>query len=139
MSTNNPRLTFINLPVRDLSRSIEFFTRLGFTFNPQFTDETATCMIISEQAYAMLLTTPKFAEFTHKELNDASRATEVIVAVTADSRAEVDEFFNNVLAAGGTMATDTLDLGFMYSRSFYDLDGHHWEVFWMDPAQAQAA
>jgi predicted lactoylglutathione lyase len=127
------------LPVRDLSRSIAFFTQLGFAFDPRFTDETATCMILSEQAYVMLLTMPKFAEFSHKDPVDSNKSTEVIVAMTAESRSGVDGFFDKVLAAGGTTATDTMDLGFMYSRSFYDLDGHHWEIFWMDPAAFQAA
>jgi uncharacterized protein len=129
-----PRKIFVNLPVKDLKNSIAFFTALGFTFNPQFTDETATCMIISAEAYAMLLSEPRFKGFTKKAISDTAKATETIIALSADSRAEVDTFADKALASGGTTAMPPVDLGFMYGRSFYDPDGHHWEIFHMDPA-----
>ena len=125
---------FVNLPVRDLKRSVEFFTRLGFTFNPRFTDEQATCMIVSEEAFVMLLVRERFREFTKKQLCDTSTHTEGLVALSCGSRAEVDGMVKTAIAAGGTHAVDPIDHGFMYGWSFYDLDGHHWEVFWMDPS-----
>jgi hypothetical protein len=125
---------FVNLPVRDLRRSVEFFTKLGFEFDPKFTDEQATCMIVSEEAFVMLLVEKRFQDFARRPICDASRSTEGIFALTAGSRAEVDELVNAALAAGGTRAADPMDLGFMYGWSFYDPDGHHWEVFYMDPA-----
>ena len=131
------RLIFLNLPVRDLDASKEFFGKLGFAFDPKFTDETATCMIVSEQAFVMLLTEQKFAEFTKKGVADADRATEAIVAVSAESRDEVDQLADTALGASATAANDPLDMGFMYSRSFSDLDGHLWEVVWMDPAAVE--
>jgi predicted lactoylglutathione lyase len=131
------RLLFLNLPVRDLPASIAFFTQLGFTFNPMFTDEHATCMIVSEQAYVMLLDEPRFADFTTAPTADATQATEAIIAVSAEDRAGVDAFADAALAAGGTPAKDPMDLGFMYGRSFKDLDGHHWEVMWMSPEAVQ--
>ena len=134
MKTNRSRKMFVNLPVRDLRRSVEFFTKLGFEFDPKFTDEQATCMIVSEEAFVMLLVEKRFQDFARRPICDASRSTEGIFALTAGSRAEVDELVNAALAAGGTRAADPMDLGFMYGWSFYDPDGHHWEVFWMDPA-----
>ncbi len=131
------RKVFINLPVRDLKRSKEFFTRLGFEFNPQFTDETAACMVISEEAYTMLLTEKRFADFTRKKIADTSTHTEALIAVSADSRAEVESLFEKAIAAGGSEAMEPVDYGFMYCRTFYDLDGHHWEVMWMDPAAVE--
>ena len=128
------RLLFVNLPVADLPASIAFFTKLGFTFNPQFTDETTTCMIVSEQAYFMLMVQPRFAEFATKPVADASTTTEALFCVSAESREAVDALADAALAAGGTPAKDPMDQGFMYGRSFNDLDGHHWEVMWMDPA-----
>jgi predicted lactoylglutathione lyase len=132
----NPRLLFVNLPVRDLKKSMEFFSLLGFEFNPKFTDENAACMIISDKAFAMLLAEPYFKGFTRKEICDTSRSSEGLFALSADSRAEVDEVVERALASGATRAMDPQDHGFMYGRSFYDLDGHHWEVMWMDPAVA---
>ena len=132
-----PRKLFVNIPVSDLQRSIDFFETLGFTFNTQFTDATATCMLVGEDAYFMLLTTEKFADFSKRPIGDARRETGALFAITVDSRAEVDAFTEKALAAGGSHAAEPQDHGFMYSRSFYDLDGHHWEVFWMDPAAIQ--
>ena len=131
------RKLFVNIPVRDLQRSIDFFETLGFTFNTQFTDATATCMLVGEDAYFMLLTREKFADFSKRPIGDPRSETNAMLAITADTRAEVDAFADKALAAGGTPAADPQDHGFMYSRSFYDLDGHHWEVFWMDPAALQ--
>jgi predicted lactoylglutathione lyase len=126
------RKMFVNLPVRDLPRSVEFFTRLGFTFNPQFTDESATCMIVSEEAFVMLLVEPRFRDFTDRQICDTATRTEGIFAISAESRAEVDQMVDTALAAGGKVAQPPQDHGFMYLRSFYDLDGHHWEVVHMD-------
>jgi predicted lactoylglutathione lyase len=127
------RMLFVNLPVQDLTKSTEFFARLGFTFNEQFTDENATCMVVNEQACVMLLAAPFFAGFTTKEVVEAAGGTEVIIAVSAHSRQEVDALVDTALALGGGAAKETNDQGSMYGRSFYDLDGHAWEVLWMDP------
>jgi hypothetical protein len=128
------RMIFVNLPVKDLEASKKFFAELGFEFDRRITDETATGMIVNESAYVMLLTEAKFAEFTTKPTVDATAATEAIVAVSADDREGVDSFADAALAAGASRATDPIDYGFMYSRSFYDPDGHYWEAVWMDPA-----
>lgn len=125
---------FVNLPVKDLPKSIEFFTKLGFTFNPQFSDENGTCMIVGEDAYVMLLTEPFFKRFTKKELVNAPTATEVIVAVSADSKDEVNDIVNAALAAGGKVSNESTDQDLMYSWSFQDLDDHLWEVLYMDPS-----
>jgi hypothetical protein len=124
---------FVNLPVKDLNRTIEFFTKLGFTFNPQFTDETATCMVVSEDIYVMLLTHEKFKVFTPKEICDATRFTEVLISLTCDSRSEVDRLVSLAVAAGGSTYNEPQDHGFMYTHGFQDLDGHIWEVFIMEP------
>ncbi|WP_183341077.1 VOC family protein [Conexibacter arvalis] len=130
-------MLFVNLAVRDLDASIRFFRALGFEFNPKFTDESATCMIVSEQAYVMLLVEPRFADFTTKPIADPAKSTEALYCVSAASREEVDSFADAALAAGGTPAKEPQDFGFMYGRSFHDLDGHHWEVMWMDPQAAE--
>ena len=124
---------FVNLAVSDLNKSVEFFTRLGFSFNPQFTDENATCMIVNDEAFVMLLVKPFFQGFTHKSLVDAHQSSEVLTALSYDSKARVDELTNIALAAGATENRPPQNMGFMYSRSFSDLDGHIWEPFWMDP------
>ena len=123
---------FVNLPVKDLNKSIEFFTKLGFTFNPQFTDENATCMVIGENIFAMLLTEPFFKTFTKKDICDSSKSTEAILAIDAASRKDVDEMVNNAVNAGGLEPKETQDHGWMYGRSFQDIDGHLWEVLYMD-------
>ena len=125
---------FVNLAVKDLERSKRFFTELGYDFNPQFTDANAACLVISEDIYAMLLVEPFFKTFTSKELVDARTSTEVLIALSVDSREEVDLMATRALAAGGTEPRAAQDLGFMYSRAFDDLDGHTWEPVWMDPA-----
>ena len=137
MAAQNSRMIFVNLPVRDLEKSVEFFTRLGFTFNPKFTDDNATCMIVSEQASVMLLVTPFFQTFTKNAICDTSSHTEALLALSCVSRAEVDEMVATAIAGGGKHAMPATDHGFMYSWSFYDLDNHHWEVLWMDPQMAQ--
>jgi predicted lactoylglutathione lyase len=128
------RKIFVNLAVKDLGRSVDFFTKLGFSFDPHMTDETATCMIVSDEAFVMLLTEAKFREFTRKELVDTATQNEAILALSADSREAVDELAETALREGGSFANDPLEYGFMYGRSFNDLDGHLWEVFWMDPS-----
>jgi predicted lactoylglutathione lyase len=131
------RSVFINIAVINLQKSMEFFTALGFTFNPQFTDDKAACMILSEQGYVMLLSEPFFRGFTKKEPADTSKSTEAMFALSCESRAEVDQLVRKAIDAGGTHAMDPQDHGFMYGWSFYDLDGHHWEVMWMDPQAVQ--
>ena len=133
MTENRSRKMFVSLPVRDLKQSMDFFGKLGFSFNPQFTDEKAACVIIGEDAYVMLLTEAFFRTFTRKELCDTSKYSEGLFALSCNSRAEVDEMVKTAIAAGGKHAVDPQDHGFMYGWSFYDLDGHHWEVIWMDP------
>ena len=125
---------FVNLPVKDLNKSIGFFKNIGFTFNQQFTDETAACMVISEDIYAMLLTHAKFNEFTTKQIVDSSNNAEVIVALSTDSKDQVQKTVDRAIKAGATEPISAKDYGFMYQRSFQDLDGHLWEVLWMDPA-----
>ena len=128
------RSIFVNLPVRDLKKSMAFFSGLGFEFNQQFTDEKAACMIVSGDAFVMLLTEPFFKTFTTRAICDTATQSEGLFAFSCSSRAEVDELVKKAIAAGGTPAMDPQDHGFMYASSFYDLDGHHWEVLWMDPA-----
>ena len=128
------RMVFPNLAVEDLERAVAFFTELGFAFDERFTDDTATAMVVNEQAVVMLLTKAKFAEFTTRDLADPTKQTEAIIALSADSREDVDAFAEKALAVGGSPAKEPMDLGFMYGRSFHDPDGHHWEIFWMDPA-----
>jgi len=129
-----PRMLFVNLPVQDLSTSVAFFASLGFDFNEQFTDEKAACMVVSDQACVMLLARPFFSSFTAKEVADAGTTTEAILAVSAGSRAEVDALVDRALALGGGAGAEPSDDGSMYGRSFFDLDGHAWEVMSMDPS-----
>jgi predicted lactoylglutathione lyase len=136
MTAKPARKIFVNLPVRDLKRSMEFFAKLGFEFNPRFTDDKAACMVVSDEAFVMLLVEPFFKTFTEKQLCDSSSHTEAICALSCGSRAAVDETVQQAIAAGGKHAMPAMDHGFMYGWSFYDLDGHHWEVFWMDPRAA---
>jgi len=131
------RLLFLNLPVTDLPASREFFAVLGFEFNEKFCDDGAVCMIVSNQAYVMLLQRNRFAEFVTKPVADATEATALTVAVSAEDRGAVDAFAETALAAGASAAKDPQDYGFMYQRSFHDLDGHLWEVAWMDPVAVE--
>lgn len=123
---------FVNLPVKDLNKTIEFFTKLGFTFNPQFTDENATCMIVGEDIFVMLLVENFFKTFTKKEICDTAKNTEVIVALSAESREKVDQMITKAFEAGGTESRAPQDHGWMYGRSFQDNDGHLWEIIYMD-------
>ncbi|MGW7527431.1 VOC family protein [Streptomyces sp. NPDC054783] len=131
------QMIFVNLPVNDLDASKKFFTELGYTINPQFSDEKAASVVISDTIVAMLLTKPFYATFTEKEIADATKSSEVLVALSAESREKVDELVDKALASGATPSGHTQDLGFMYGRAFDDLDGHTWEVIWMDPAAVQ--
>jgi predicted lactoylglutathione lyase len=128
-----PHKLFVNIPVNDLQRSITFFEALGFAFNTQFTDATATCMLVGEDAYFMLLTTERFAGFSKHPMGDPRKETNALFSLSVNSRAEVDELVHKAVAAGGSHAVDPQDHGFMYGWSFRDPDGYHWEVFWMDP------
>ena len=123
----------MNLPVKDLNKSIEFFTKLGYSFNQQFTDETATCMVVTDDIFVMLLTEEKFKTFTTKEICDAKKYTEVLVALSLESRAKVDEMVRKAVAAGGATYNEPQDHGFMYAHGFQDLDGHIWELIYMEP------
>ena len=125
---------FVNLPVKDLKRSMEFFTELGYQFNAQFTDETAACMIVSEDIYIMLLTHPKFKEFTPKAICDATKSTEVLVCLSCESREKVDNLVRKAVAASGITYAEPKDYGFMYQHGFQDLDGHIWELIYMEPS-----
>lgn len=137
MTTQNARKLFVNLSVKDLKKSMEFFSKLGFEFNPKFTDDNAACMIVSEHAFFMLLAEPFFKTFTKREICNTATHTEGLYCISAISKQAVDSLVNKALAQGGKPAQEPIDHGFMYGSSFYDLDGHHWEVMWMDPAAAQ--
>jgi predicted lactoylglutathione lyase len=125
---------YLNLPVKDLDKSVEFFTALGFSFNPDFTDENATCMIVNDDAFVMLLKEGFFSTFTSKPIADTTGSTEAIMAFSVASREAVDETIRTALTSGGTPSQEAQDYGFMYNHSFQDPDGHLWEVMWMDPA-----
>jgi predicted lactoylglutathione lyase/uncharacterized protein YndB with AHSA1/START domain len=129
---------FVNLPVKDLNKSIEFFIQLGFSFNPQFTNEEATCMILGENIFAMLLVEKRFRDFTKKEIADATKTTEVLIAIDAESKEKVIEMVEKAKAAGGTIYMDAADHGWMYQHSFADLDGHQWEIGFMDMSRLPA-
>ncbi len=131
------RKIFVNLPVRELDASKAFFRALGFSFNSQFTDDTAACLVISDEIYAMLLTREKFRQFAPQKVCDSRRSNEVLLCLSCDSRGEVDELAEKALAAGGKNAREPMDHGFMYERSIQDLDGHVWEFVWMDAAAIQ--
>ena len=124
---------FVNLPGRDLNKSVAFFTKLGFKFDARFTDATATCMIVGEDIFVMLLTHEKFKTFTPKEICDATKSTEVLVCLSSESREKVNEMVRNAVAAGGTTYNEPQDHGFMYGHGFQDLDGHIWELIYMEP------
>ena len=127
------RKIFVNLPIKNMERSQAFFRALGFSFNPQFTNEQGACMVIAEDIFAMLLVEPFFQSFTRKPIADATKTTEVLVCLSCESRAEVDELVRKAVAAGGTAPNAPQDHGFMYGHGFQDLDGHIWELAYMDP------
>jgi predicted lactoylglutathione lyase len=132
-----PRKLFVNIPVSNVQRSIRFFEDLGFTFNTQFTDATGAAMLVGEDAYFMLLDPEKFASFSKHPIGDARKETNAIYALGVESREAVDAMVKKAVASGGSYAVQPQDHGFMYGWSFYDLDGHHWEAFWMDPKFVQ--
>ena len=137
--TGSDRLVFVNLPVADVAASRAFFTRLGFAFDERFCDAQTACLQLSDAAYVMLLERPRFADFTAKPLGDPATTTSALICVSAPDRPGVDALAEAALQAGGSPAKEPLDHGFMYGRSFYDPDGHHWEVMWMsEQAVAQA-
>jgi predicted lactoylglutathione lyase len=134
MSTNSTTKVFVNLPVKDLPRAKEFFGKLGFDFNAQFSDDTGACMVVSEHTYVMLLTHGKFKAFAPNAIADANKSTEVLVALSCENRGKVDELVAKAVAAGGRTYNKPQDYGLMYGHGFQDLDGHVWEVFYMDPS-----
>jgi hypothetical protein len=138
MAKPRDTLTFINLPVRDVARAKEFFTGLGFAIDPRFSGEQAACVIISELAGVMLLAEPFFAEFARSQTADTSRVREAIVALTLGSKDQVDEMLRVALKTGATLAAEAGPMGPGYGASFYDLDGHLWEIGWMDVSQLAA-
>ncbi len=123
---------FVNLPVKDLSKTMDFFSHLGFTYNKQFTDDKAACMVISDDSFVMLLTEKFFRTFTKKKVVDATRNTEVLVSISAESRERVDQMMKIAMSMGATEAGEPQEMSFMYGRSFNDPNGHIWEIVWMD-------
>lgn len=128
---------FVNLPVKDLQKSMAFFATLGWSHNPQFTDETAASIVISDTIYVMLLTHDKYRQFTDKPIADAQKTSQVLIALAAETPEEVNRIADAALEAGASEPKPPQDYGFMKLRTFEDLDGHHWEVLWMDPAHVQ--
>ncbi|MFF3467430.1 VOC family protein [Streptomyces sp. NPDC001984] len=131
------QMIFVNLATDDVEASKKFFTELGYTINPQFSTEDCACVVISDTIIAMLLGKQRYADFTKKEIVDSTQSSEVLICLSAESREKVDELVNKAIAAGGTASGEAQDQGFMYGRAFDDLDGHTWEVMWMDPAAVQ--
>lgn len=130
------KLVFINLPVKDLPRSRTFFEGLGYHFNPHFSNDQGACLVISDTIHAMLLTEPFFQTFTKKPISDAKKSTEVLICLSCESREEVDSLVAKAVAGGGTTPNEKQDHGFMYGHGFEDLDGHVWELMYMDPNAA---
>ncbi len=139
MHTGSNGLTCINLPVRDVRASREFFSTLGFTFDDRFSDEQSACLVLSDKAFVMLLEHPRFEGFVAKEVGDPTTSTACLLGVSAASREAVDALADSAFEAGATSATEPVDYGFMYGRSFYDLDGHHWELIWMSEEAVDGA
>ena len=133
-----PTMIFVNLPVKDLEKAKAFWQAVGYSFNPQFTDEKAGCLVISDTIFAMLLQEQYFQTFTTRGITDATKAKEVLLGLSADSREGVDQLVDKALAAGATVPREPKDYGFMYQRSFEDLDGHLWEIIYMDPSYVQS-
>jgi len=132
------QMIFVNLATNDLETAKRFFTELGYSINPQFTTDDCACVVISETIVAMLLTRQRYQDFTKKEIADSTQTSEVLLCLSAESRAKVDELADKAMAAGGAPAGEPQDHGFMYGRSFQDPDGHTWEVVWMDPSAVQS-
>ena len=139
LHTGSDRLVFVNLPVNDVAVSRAFFARLGFAFDERFCDEQTACLQLSEAAYVMLLERPRFADFTAKPLGDPVTTTSALLCVSAADREAVDALADTALAHGGAPAKEPMDHGVMYARSFFDVDGHHWEVMWMSPEAVEQA
>ncbi|MYR55764.1 glyoxalase [Streptomyces sp. SID625] len=137
MSHAYQQMIFVNLATEDVAASRTFFTALGYTINPQFTSDDCACVVISDTIIAMLLGKKRYADFTGKEIADSTRTSEVLLCLSAESREKVDEMIDRAVAAGGTVSGETQDHGYMYGRSFDDLDGHTWEIVWMDPAAVE--
>nr|BFD82416.1 VOC family protein [Streptomyces sp. Xyl84] len=137
MSNSYQQMIFVNLATEDVAASKKFFTELGYTINPQFSTDDCACVVISDTIIAMLLGKKRYADFTEKEIADSTRTSEVLICLSAESREKVDELVGKAVAAGGTATGRTQDYGHMYGRAFDDLDGHTWEVMWMDPAAVQ--
>ncbi|MFE5404016.1 VOC family protein [Streptomyces sp. NPDC056580] len=131
------QMIFVNLATGDVEASKKFFTELGYSINPQFSTDDCACVVISDTIVAMLLGKQRYADFTKKEIADSTRTSEVLLCLSAESREKVDELVDRAIAAGGSSSGETQDHGFMYGRAFDDLDGHTWEVMWMDPAAVQ--
>ncbi|MGW2720769.1 VOC family protein [Streptomyces sp. NPDC001492] len=131
------QMIFVNLATDDVEASKKFFTELGYTINPQFSTDDCACVVISDTIITMLLSRQRYADFTKKEIADSTKTSEVLICLSAESREKVDELVGRAVAAGGTANDDVQDHGYMYGRSFDDLDGHSWEVVWMDPAAVQ--
>ncbi|MFC4330356.1 VOC family protein [Streptomyces andamanensis] len=131
------QMIFVNLATEDVAASRTFFTELGYTINPQFSGDDCACVVISDTIIAMLLGKKRYADFTGKEIADSTRTSEVLLCLSAESREKVDEMIDRAVAAGGTVSGETQDHGYMYGRSFDDLDGHSWEIVWMDPAAVE--
>jgi len=131
------QMIFVNLAVNDVDASKKFFTELGYTINPQFSTDDCACVVISDTIIAMMLSKQRYADFTKKEIADPTTTSEVLLCLSAESREKVDELVDKAVAAGGTANSDVQDHGYMYGRSFDDLEGHSWEVVWMDPAAVQ--
>lgn len=137
--TAQHRKMFVNLAVKDLSRSVDFFKKLGFEFEPLFTDAHASCMVVGDDAYVMLLDEERFRDFARKPMADANYDTESIVAISAGSREDVDVLVDAALNSGAEPAAETMEEAFLYGRSFYDLDGHHWEAVYMEPQALESS
>lgn len=130
---SNLHKIFVNLPVQDLPRSMDFFRALGYTFNMQFTNEDGACLVLGDDIFVMLVSEPFFKTFITNDVAEAKQVAEVIISLSAESREAVEALVDKALASGGSPSKDPNDMGFMYNRSFLDPDGHHWEVFYMDP------
>lgn len=139
LHTGSDRLVFVNLPVTDVAASRAFFARLGFAFDERFCDEQTACLQLSDAAYVMLLERPRFADFTAKPLGDPATTTSALLCVSAADRDAVDALADTALSHGGAPAKEPMDHGVMYARSFFDVDGHHWEVMWMSPEALEQA
>lgn len=131
------QMIFVNLATNDVAAAKKFFTELGYTINPQFSTDDCACVVISDTIIAMLLSKQRYSDFTRKEIADSTKTSETLICLSAESREKVDELVDRAVAAGGTVHGEAQDQGFMYGRSFDDLDGHTWEVMWMDPAAVQ--